>query len=1052
MRSGRLCRMVVATPAFGAGWGLAAAVAAVGAAAALPATALAQAATGTITGRVTDAASGQPLAGASVRVAGSEIGTQAADDGRFTLRGVSPGSVTLAVSRIGYAARREAVTVTAGQTATVNVAISQAALSLSAVVVTVTGAQRKAEIANTVATIPVAERIAEAPVANMGQVLSGRAAGVQVVNGGATGSGSRIRIRGQSSLSLTSEPIVVIDGVRMTSSANNMAGAVGGTAGVGTGGNGPSRLDDLNPEEIESIEVIKGPSAATLYGTEAANGVINITTKKGRAGRTRYNVYGEYGLVNNSRDFPSLYSLWGKRAGQSVSDICTLTNVLSGAANNGCVSVDSLSSGNILNTDSLSVLGQGNRNQYGAQISGGSDRVQFFVSGEAEGELGIYEMTARDQRNLTALRGLSGLPSEQIRPNALRRNSFRANVQSQLSRQLSVQVASGYVNSLTRFPQNEDNSSGLMVNAMGAAWRTDRNDPAGNPLLGARSWSAGEVFSRTTQQGINRFINSLAAQYTPASWLTTRATFGYDFTGRSDKGYNRVNEGPYEGQTRLGQVSNFRTEQGQRTVDLGATGTYNVLRSVQTKTSVGMQYIKNLISQTGASGQTLPPGALTVTQAAIRSSAEQTIDRRTLGYYAEEIVSFGDELFLNAGVRRDAASAFGRDFRAVYYPKFGASWVLSQADFFRRPDWLTTLRLRGTYGASGQIPSPTGALRSYSANPLTLANGVDAPSVSLDSLGNSGLKPEFSAELESGFDLTLFGNRTNLEFTYYNKNTRDAIIARSIAPSVAGIQTRLENIGDIQNRGFEVALNQTLVDARSVGASFALTASTNRNRLKSLAPGVSALFTGNRNTQRNQPGYPLFGLWSRTYTYADANSDGILAPAELTYSDSAQFIGPTFPTRELAFSPTLELLGRKLRLSGQVDAKWGFRKFNNTLRHMCQGGASCRGLYDRNAPLDEQAAALATNQANVFAGMFEQGDFVRFREASVAYELPAALARRARASRLNLIVTGRNLGVLTDYKGVDPEAAQSNSDQRGNEEFFATPPLRYVTFRLNATF
>jgi TonB-linked SusC/RagA family outer membrane protein len=1001
----------------------------------------AQAATGVVTGRVTDAATGQPLGNVNLRVVGTQNGGQTNEEGTYTLRGVAAGAASLQVSRIGYTAQTVNVTVTAGQSVTQNVALGQAAFSLSAVVTTVTGQQRKVELANTTAQINLADKVAELPVANMGNVLSGRAAGVQVVNGGATGSGSRIRIRGQSSLSLSSNPVVIIDGVRMTASTNNIE--------VGTGGNGPSRLDDINPDEIENIEVIKGPSAATLYGTEAANGVISITTKKGRAGRTRYNFYGEAGLVNNSRDFPDLYSLWGKTPGQTTSRLCTLTNVLG-----GCV-VDSLSSGNILNIDSLSVIGQGNRQQYGGQVSGGTDRVQFFVSGETEGELGIYEMTARDQRNLQRLRGVSALPSEQLRPNALRRNSFRANLQSQLARNLQVQVAAGYINSLTRFPQNEDNSNGLMVQAMGANWRTDALDPAGDPLLGGRNWSAGEVFSRTAQQGINRFINSLAAQYTPTSWLTTRATFGFDMTARADRAWNRVNEGPYAGQGRLGQVDNYRTEQGQRTVDLGGTATNNIFRGVQAKTSLGMQFIRNLSVQTRGSGQTLPPGAVTVSQAAIRFSTEETIDRRTLGYYAEEVLSFNDKLFITGGVRRDAASAFGRDFRAVWYPKLGASYLLSEAGFFPRADWMNTLRVRATYGASGQIPGATSALRSFAANPLTLAGGVDAPSVSLDSLGNPGLKPEFSAELEAGFDLTLFNSRTNFELTYYDKDTKDAIIRRSIAPSIAGVLTRYENIGNIENRGIEIVLNQTVVDRSAFGASFTLTGSTNRNRMTSIAPGVSAIFTGNRQTQRNQPGYPLFGLWSRTYEYNDANNDGILAISEMTFTDSASFIGPTFPTRELAFSPTVELFNRKLRLYGQIDSKWGFRKFNNTKRHMCEGGASCRGLYDKSAPLSEQAAALAVNQGRngrVFAGMFEQGDFTRFREASIAYELPVGLARRARAERLNLILTGRNLGVITDYTGVDPESAQSNSDERGNEEFFATPPLRYITLRLNATF
>jgi TonB-linked SusC/RagA family outer membrane protein len=1029
---------------------LAASFAALGALATfgVPPAAFAQSATGTVTGRVTDAASGTPLANTTVRVVGTQLGGLTGEDGNYTLRGIPAGTVNVQFGRIGYEARSQSVALTAGQTATLNVTLTSAAFSLSAVVTTVTGQQRKVELANTTAQINLGDKIADLPTPTMGAVLSGRAAGVQVVNGGAVGAGSRVRIRGQSSLSLTSEPVVIIDGVRVTSSV--ASAATGGDqfgTGVGTGGAAPSRLDDINPEEIESIEIIKGPSAATLYGTEAANGVISITTKKGKSGKTRYNFYSENGISENSRPFPDMYSLWGKSAGQTASRICTLSQVLG-----GCV-VDSLSRGNILTTDSLTSIARGNRSQYGMQVSGGTDRVQFFLSGETEGETGIYKMPRRDQLQLQTVRGLSSLPEEQIRPNALDRHSFRANVSAQLASKLFVQVASGYVNSEVRLPQNEDNSQGLMVNAMGATWRQDLRDPTGYPLLGARSWSMGEVFSQTTTQGINRFLNSLAAQYTPFGWLATRASVGYDFTGRVDKQYNRVNEGPYEGQVRLGNIANQRTELSQGTVDLGGTATWNVRSGIQAKTSLGMQFIRNLSVRTGATGVGLPPGALTVTAAATRSSSEATAEKRTLGFYAEEVLSFGDKLFITGGLRRDAASAFGDQFRAVYYPKLGASWLLSDQGFFPRPEWMNTLRLRATYGASGQIPGPSDALRYYQANPLTLSNGGDAPSVSLTAVGNPALKPEFSAETEAGFDLTLFNSRTNVEVTYYDKNTRDAIIQRQVAPSLAGLQTRFENIGNIQNKGLELVYNQKVVDRSSVAVDFMFTGSTNKNQMTKLAPGVSAIFTGNRNTQRNEPGYPLFGLWSQTYTYADANNDGILALSEMTFSDSATFVGATYPTREVAFSPSIELFNRKLRLSGQVDSKWGYKKFNNTLRHRCQGGASCRGLYDKSAPLEEQAAALAVNQRNVFYGMFEDGAFTRFREASVAYELPTSLAARVRASRLSLILTGRNLGVLTDYTGVDPEAAQSsNSDTRGNEEYFATPPLRYLTIRLNANF
>lgn len=999
----------------------------------------AQGQTGTVIGRVTDAATGAPVSSVNVVIAGTQLGGLTADDGRFSLRNVPTGALTLVVNRIGYEAKRVPVTVLANQSTSANVTLTQAAFSLAAVVTTVTGQQRKVELANTTAQIALADKVAELPVSTMGQVLSGRAAGVQVVSGGATGTGSRIRIRGQSSLSLSNDPVVIIDGVRVSSAP--------GSSQIGVGGSTPSRLDDINPDEIENIEVIKGPSAATLYGTEAANGVINITTKRGKSGKTRYSIYTENGLIQDPNTYPDMYSLWGKTGTSTTSAICRLTAVAAGT----CVA-DSLSHGNVLNIDSLTPIDNGSRRQYGMQISGGNDRVQFFVSGETEGETGTYKMPEREINRLQTERGLSGLPSYQIRPNALARNSLRANLNTQLASNLFVQVSSAYVNSDQRLPQNEDNSQGLMVAAMGGTWNQSLKDPDGVVLAGYRLFGMGDVLSQTTTQNINRFINSVAGQYNPFSWLTTRATVGLDYTARLDKSFNRVGEGPKDGTVRLGNVSNQRAALSQQTVDLGATGSFALAPWLQTKTSIGMQYIRNLAVRTGATGLGLPPGALTVTAAATRNSSESTDEKRTLGYYIEEVLSVNDKLFITAGLRRDAASAFGDDFRAVNYPKLGASWLVSEQGFFPSQDWLNTFRVRATYGASGNLPGPQDALRYFSPFSATLPNGSDAPSVSLGALGNVNLKPEFSAETEAGFDLTMFDGRTNVELTYYNKNTSDAIIQRKVAPSLAGLANQFENVGDIQNTGVELVFNQKLFNRESFGADLTLTGSTNKNQMTALAPGIPALFTGNRNTQRNQPGYPLYGLWARPYKFADANNDGILTASEVTYEDSAKFVGPSFPTREIAISPSIELLGRKLRITGQIDSKWGFKKFNNTLRHQCQGGASCRGLYDKTASLETQAGALAANSGNSFLYMFEDGAFTRFRELAVSYQMPTKWANAFRAERWNIVLTGRNLGVITDYTGVDPEAAAASNDLRGNEEYFATPPLRFFTFRMNFNF
>lgn len=1009
-----------------------------------PSRAEAQAA-GTVTGRVTDAASGTPVAQARVLVSGTENGVLTGDDGRYTLRiFTETGSVTLEVTRIGYEAAKLTVAVS-GATAVADIKMKAAAFSLAAVVTTVTGQQRKVELANAVAQINVAEKLADLPVTNVSNLLSGRTSSVQVLQSGATGQGSRIRIRGQNSFSLANDPIVVIDGVRATSGASAM---------LTNGSSGPSRLDDINPSDIETIEIVKGPSAATLYGTEAANGVIVITTKRGKSGKTVYNFNAETGRIDNNSKFPDLYSLWGRTAASpNKAVICLLTEVASGK----CTSIDSLSHGNVIDNPALTPIGVGHRQQYNLSASGGNDRVQFFLSGQTEQETGVYKMPDYEVTRLKARRGVSELPSDIMRPNALARNSFRANVSSELRKGLFVQASAAFTNSNVRVPLFIGGGEGIMPTLISGAWRSDLVDAQGDSLRGYRAWMMGDVLSQTTTQAVNRFVNSLSAQWTPTTWLSTRAALGLDYTSLDDQFLAKVGEAPARGTLRQGNITSQRQDLNQQTADYGATGTFQLLDWMKSTTSIGMQYVRVAVGQTVGTGVGLPPGGVTVSSAATRSSTQSFSEKRTLGYYAEQQIALRDRLFLTGGLRRDAASAFGANTRAVYYPKLGASWLISDETFLKIPTFVSSLRLRGTYGASGQIPGATDAVRFYSPGPLTTASG-DAPAASPGSLGNPNLKPEYSAETEFGFDLSMFSGATNIEFTSYNKSTKDALIRREIAPSLSGLTTQFVNVGNIKNQGLELLWNQSVINRQVAALSFTLTASTNKNRMTKLGDGISPIISGDRNTQRNLPGYPLFGLWGKTINYNDKNGDGIIAYnanpsiSELTFSDTAVYQGNTYPTREAVFSPTLGLFNNKLKVAAQIDSKWGFNKFNDTKRHNCQNGINCRGRYDQSASLEEQANALAVTQA-VYTGMYEDGSFTRFRELSVAYEMPTRWANAIRASRWGIVLTGRNLGVKTHYSGVDPEAMSgSTNDANGNEDYLNTPPLRTMMLRMNFTF
>ena len=993
-------------------------------------------ATATITGRVTEAATSAPLAVASVRVTGTQIGAQTGSDGRYTIRGVKPGPVDLQVTHIGYAAKHVAVTVAAGATATADVALAQAPFSLAAVVTTVTGVQSKAEISNTVSSIDVSSKILEAPITTTGELISGRAAGVQVISSGAVGAGSRIRIRGQSSLSLSNDPIVYVDGVRVDAKT--------GDSGIGTGGSQASAFDNINPEEIESIDVIKGPAAATLYGTQAANGVIVVTTKRGRIGAPQYTVWSENGTLYDPHkgSYPDLWVSFDRRTGLKT---CTLVQQASGS----CL-IDSTYHNDVLNEPDLTPLSNGIRSQYGAQISGGADRLQFFISGDQEHTQGPYKMPDREISRLMTERG-STIGADQVYPNAEKKVSLRTNLNTQLTPKVSLSLSIGYVDNDNRQPQNEDNSDGLMVAAVGGSARTDLKDARGLPLLGYRSFPIGDIFAQVTTQNTNRFINGVNAQYLPLSWLTTRANVGYDYASRNATFIQQFGQGPFGEQARTGSVQSNRAETAIYTVDVGGTATMAARHGIGFKTSAGTQYFRSWFSSTNGTGLGMPPGATTTSAGATRTASQSTTETINLGVYGEEVASYKDRIFVTGGLRYDGNSAFGTGFSGVYYPKLGMSWLLSDEGFFPHISAINSFRLRATYGASGVQPGALNALRFYQTANANVS-GTEQSGVTLTALGNANLKPEYSGEFEAGFDASAFSNKTSIELTYYDKKTKDALINAPLAPSLGGsITTLLENIGSTRNQGLELTWNQRLIDARQLGFDITLTGSTTKNRIVTLGEGITPIFTGNRSTQYNAPGYPLFSLWGKTYTYNDANHDGIIVASEMKFSDTAVFIGPTAPTHEFALSPRLELLHRKLAIAAQFDHKDGMTKFYNTLRHRCQGGASCQGLWDPNASLEDQAAAVADN-LNIYTGFFKNGEFTRFRELSVTYQLPDAFASKIHSSRASIIGTGRNLHVWTAYPGIDPEATVGNGDARGSEEYFSTPPLRFFTLRLNLNF
>jgi TonB-linked SusC/RagA family outer membrane protein len=996
----------------------------------------AQAQRGTIAGAVTDQVGGLPLAGVRITVVGTNRTALTNQEGKYTVTEVPAGAYTVQASLIGYGAATNQVSVTAGAILNVDFALKQAAISLDALVVTGSGEeQRVRESGTTVGRINAPERLTHAPVTSFGDLLSGTTPNVQVLpSAGTVGAGTRIRIRGLASLSLSNEPIYFVDGIRVESSSQSLS--------VGTGGQAFSRINDLNPEEIESIEIVKGPSAATLYGTSAANGVVRITTKRGLSGRTNWTTYSEVGTISDHNTYPTNYYSWGRNPAGAVQQCFLLT-----AAAGGCV-IDSLTSYNVLMDPATTINGTGYRGQVGLQVSGGSDVAQYFLSGEYDDELGHIRLPDAEYGRITAERAVSELPYSQYRPNEVKKVSLRSNIQAQLRRNVDVALKAGLVLSDGRLPQNDNNVTGMLPSGLFGKGFSGTRLPYGSDWGFFRP---GEVFSILAEQDITRFTGSLNATWRPTAHLSGRATVGLDHTNRVDLQFQALEEGPLFSTFRRGRRIDNRFTINQWTADFNGSGQYALSPNLSSKTTVGVQYVKEFNFQVQASGLELPPGGKTVTGGAIRNAGEQTAETVTLGAYIEQLFGYKDRLFLTGALRTDDNSAFGKNFSAVYYPKVQVSYVISDEPFFPPSLPVDNLRLRVAYGAAGQQPGTTDAAQFYLGSTSTI-RGQDTPAVLVGSFGNDSLKPERSVELELGFDASLLNDVAHVEFTYYNKNTADALIQRRLPPSLGGPVSQFENIGSVRNRGVEGLLTINTNITRGVGLNVTFSGSRNVNELVKL--GVTPIAQGN---VRNIPNYPLFGYWDRPILgYRDINNDGILTAGEVFVGDTAVYLGSSIPRTELSTNFAFTLFDNKLRIGGQLDYRGDYRLNNFTDYFRCTSSAAnnCRALNDPSAPLSEQARVIAGRTAALgatAAGFIENADFLKFREFSVTYFAPEAVARAMRATRASFTLTGRNLKTWTGYTGIDPEV-NGNGQNDAPIDFLTQPPVTFWTFRVNLGF
>jgi TonB-linked SusC/RagA family outer membrane protein len=959
--------------------------------------------TGRITGQVTSSQNARPLDGAQISIEGTALGGLADQQGRYLILNVPAGTYTLRVTMLGFGTERREVTVGGGETVTASFEMSETALTLDEIIVTGTAAEVRArEIGNSLDGVTSRE-IENIPLRNSEDILAGRAPGVTIMtNSGQPGAGGTVKIRGINSISQTKEPLIYVDGIRIFNEPTRS----GWGARTST-----TPLQDISAKDIERIEVVKGAAATTLYGTEASAGVIQIFTKRGISGSPIWSAEVTTGLnhqasflANGDDDPTDLYTKCG--------DLENLYSL------NIQTDSDSPDIGKRIYMEDPTCPSDGDWQQLGAiqsqslSVRGGLGDVTYYLSGNHNDTKGT-------------------LPTSRSRD-----GGFRGNFGFSPLDNLEFSLNTAYTKRSTDWVADGNNAVGFLLNV---------GRGAQNYLKGGKGDDCAAVgedktcitnrylFDQTLATENDHFITGFTTQWNPTDAFSNRFSLGWDYLN-----INNETTRPFGNLfTPDGYFWDENTRHTKLSLDYAGSFQNDFGERIASTFSWGGQVFKDRhrwteLDVAGFAG----PGRPTIDSGAeVTYRSENTINQTSAGFFLQELVGIDDNLFVTAGMRVDGHSAFGDNFGLQVYPKVSVAWILSDYDFFPTGA-VETFKLRGALGESGKAPSAFASVRTW--------NGIGIegdPGFTPGVPGNEEVGPERTREFEIGFDASLFQGRFGIEATRYTATTTDALINRDLPASLGFLGNRTENVGEIENSGYEFQLTAALLRSNSVEWR----ARANLSFLDSEAididgdPDVdSCIYVGLLSNICEGEQIPVL------------RADRIMNPNEMAdpviVSDTT--IGPTYPTRTIGLGTTLSV-GSSLTIDALMEGQFGHYLPNYTGYQNARRGAwfpcfdtqakmidayqngNASALSDVPALERARCAINSTiNEGYGFASDYwiEKADFWRLRSITLSYEVPERLINWGRGATVTL--GARNLLTFTDYSGTDPEV-QDFADATG---------------------
>lgn len=973
----------------------------------------------TISGTVSDESG--PLPGVSVLIKGTSTGTETDFNGKYTIKAKS-GDV-LVFSFLGMKTAERTVR----NSNTINVTLQSDDNVLDEVVVVGFGTQSKRKLTDNVVKIK-AEDLADIPTPNVLNSIAGRATGVQVrqTNGKVEG-GLTFRIRGQSSIGAGTNPLYVLDGVPLINNNESSNGAP------------TNPLLTLNPNEIESIDILKDASSAAIYGARGANGVVIITTKKGREGRARFSIDISNGVSEasnkrdwlNAREYVELFLESGAN-----SPFGNLTGFVEGRFDRYSNNTDWRNAA--VDTDWQDIaLRRGHTRDIGFSVTGGTAKTSYFFSTSYNNTKGI------------------------VLGNALERLGTRVNVSHQINDRLKL----GSNLSFSRVAIDRianDNQFVTPLQAIAQAPISPAYDANGEPFTNTvyANFLLEDKYGKY-KTIVRRVTGTLTGEYKILPYLKFNSNFGYDlFTQTEDQFRGRRT--PFQSTNGQAFASNVDTESynfsNYFTFDkqFGEDHDLNVI--------LGTEFNRSDRRRTSVTGTQFPEeGFQSISSAASITAGTGTFTTSTfMSYFVRGTYSLKDKYLFKASFRRDGSSRFGKANRYGNFSSFSAGWILSKESFLENSELISFLKLRGSYGTLGNAE-----IGNFSS--LNLFGAVSynkLPGIAQTQAGDRSLKWESSNQFDLGVEFALLNNKISGEFTYYNKDTRDLLFARTL-PGSSGVTTITQNIGQLTNNGIEFTITSKNWETENFSWSTSINLGQNKNVVESLPNGNADQISG-RNILRKGEAVNSYFLIEYAGVdpangdalyYRNTNNNGVI--------DRSTTNNPNQATRIIAGNPNPEWVGgltntityKDFDFTFTFGGEWGASIYNSGGRFQSanadwfdnQTADQLRRWRNPGDVTDVPQARLAGGNGTAHSTRYlEEADFIRLRNLTVGYTIPKKIISKAGLERVRLYFSGLNLFTFTDYTGYDPE---SRSDAGGiGQVFYSAPAARTYSIGVNIGF